>query len=639
MKKMNLETQDILYGGAAHRPAESILLKAGPLKCLYEAGYLRYLKIADTEWVRMIYPAVRDHNWGTVAPRISNERVDHKNDHFEIHYDCRYQEGEIDFQAHFHIHGDKEGNIEFAMQGEALTTFRKNRIGFNILHPPEAAEAPCLVRHTSGEKEKGIFPKFISPHQPFMDIKSFRWKMGESWGQIDYEGDVFEMEDQRNWTDASFKTYSTPLGLPFPVTVQKGEKIHQAVRFSVENVQNQPSEEAQPLVVSLGKQRYSLPNIGISQSSEISSLTEEDLKYLSSIRFSHYRVDLKLNQQDAAQQWKRAVKESAQLKLPLELAVHFDEDHVEEALEKLGIWIKKDQPSIRQLLIFSVKCKSTPKHLLQATLPILRKLLPDTQIGAGTDCFFTELNRERVSTEGLDFLSYSFNPQVHQFDNQSLVETLQAQGLTVLSAKQFSQGLPIHVSPVTLKMRFNPNATGPEPEVKSDQLPPQVDTRQMSLFGAGWILGSLKYLTESGLKSVTYFETLGRRGIMQGAHEALLPEKFKVGRGMLYPMYWVLHWLLQHEQVEIIHAESSNVLQMEALAWETQGERRMMLANFQPETLEVEVRGWKDQYEMKTLDAEYFEMATQRGEKFMASAWKHTANPLKLTPYAVCLLR
>jgi len=29
-------------------------------------------------------------------------------------------------------------------------------------------------------------------------------------------GDVFETEDHRNWTDANFKTYGTPLRLLFP---------------------------------------------------------------------------------------------------------------------------------------------------------------------------------------------------------------------------------------------------------------------------------------------------------------------------------------------------------------------------------------------------------------------------------------
>ena len=33
------------------------------------------------------------------------------------------------------------------------------------------------------------------------------------------EGDSWETEDHRNWTDASFKTYSRPLALPYPYKV------------------------------------------------------------------------------------------------------------------------------------------------------------------------------------------------------------------------------------------------------------------------------------------------------------------------------------------------------------------------------------------------------------------------------------
>ena len=47
------------------------------------------------------------------------------------------------------------------------------------------------------------------------------------------EGDTFEMEDQRNWTDASYKTYVRPLALPWPYTLAKGTVIEQAVRLSV----------------------------------------------------------------------------------------------------------------------------------------------------------------------------------------------------------------------------------------------------------------------------------------------------------------------------------------------------------------------------------------------------------------------
>ena len=43
------------------------------------------------------------------------------------------------------------------------------------------------------------------------------------------EGDTFEMEDQRNWTDASYKTYVRPLALPWPYTLRAGEQ-HQPAR-------------------------------------------------------------------------------------------------------------------------------------------------------------------------------------------------------------------------------------------------------------------------------------------------------------------------------------------------------------------------------------------------------------------------
>ena len=71
------------------------------------------------------------------------------------------------------------------------------------------------------------------------------------------------------------------------------------------------------------------------------------------------------------------------------------------------------------------------------------------------------------------------------------------------------------VSPVTLKPRFNANATEPEAVNTPRELPVSVDPRQMSLFAAAWTLGSIKYLAESGASSVTYYETTGWRGVME----------------------------------------------------------------------------------------------------------------------------
>ena len=47
--------------------------------------------------------------------------------------------------------------------------------------------------------------------------------------RFDFEGDLFEMEDQRNWTDGSFKTYSTPLALLLAEGGEPGQAIRQRV--------------------------------------------------------------------------------------------------------------------------------------------------------------------------------------------------------------------------------------------------------------------------------------------------------------------------------------------------------------------------------------------------------------------------
>ena len=108
------------------------------------------------------------------------------------------------------------------------------------------------------------------------------------------------------------------------------------------------------------------------------------------------------------------------------------------------------------------------------------------------------------------------------------------------SARAFCGDLPLAVTPITLRKRVNPYATGPAPPVPPGELPPPVDPRQMSLFGAGWTLGGLKYLAESGVASVTFYETTGWLGVMEREAGCPLPDKFPSRPGMVFPLFHVL---------------------------------------------------------------------------------------------------
>ncbi|MCK5738862.1 hypothetical protein KAH55_06760, partial [bacterium] len=115
----------------SREPAE---LHAGSLSVQYENGSIRAIKSGQVEVLRMIYSAVRDHNWGTVEPIIHDEKIEKFADSFRIHYMADYEQNDIAFEAEYTITGSADG-IRFALRGTALSSFNKNRIGFCILHP------------------------------------------------------------------------------------------------------------------------------------------------------------------------------------------------------------------------------------------------------------------------------------------------------------------------------------------------------------------------------------------------------------------------------------------------------------------------------------------------------------------------
>jgi D-apionolactonase len=226
--------QYVLYYGTDAPPPEQIALRAGPLSLIFESGDLRYIRLGRHEILRRVYVALRDRNWGTVLPVLSNVQIEQADDAFQISYDAEHRQGEIDFSWRGRIIGDARGTIRFTMDGEACSTFLRNRIGFCVLHPiHECAGAACQIEHVDGTIETTRFPHYIAPQAlvdgiihpvyPFADLRAISHEIQPGvWADLHFEGETFEMEDQRNWTDASYKTYGTPLRLPFPAQVEQG---------------------------------------------------------------------------------------------------------------------------------------------------------------------------------------------------------------------------------------------------------------------------------------------------------------------------------------------------------------------------------------------------------------------------------
>ncbi len=629
---MTLSRNVLLYGAEMPLP-ERIPLRAGPLSLEYENGDLRTIRLGRHEIVRRLYVAIRDHNWGTALPQFANVKIEADERSFRIRYDVECKLGDIDFFWQGEITGQPDGTIRFVMDGVARSTFRRNRIGFCVLHPMDLAGSPCRVVHVGGSHDEAQFPLTIAPQFvingevkpviPFNEMAAMIYPLTEGVeAEIRFEGDIFEMEDQRNWTDASYKTYCTPLRLPFPAQVAAGTRVRQAITL---RLKGQISDQAEAetgngliLKVSDGP-ATPLPAIGLGCASHGQALSEREIIRLRALHLSHLRVDLHLSQVGWAEKLGQASVEAQAIGAGLEAAL-FLSAQAEQELAELVVGLQAIQPPVKQWLIFHEQEKVTASPWVQMARRHLSAYDPAIPVGAGTNIFFTELNRDRPDAADLDLVAYSLNPQVHAFDNLSLVETLAAQATTVTSARSFVAETPLAVSPVTLKMRFNPSATGPEAAPEPGQLPPQVDPRQMSLFGAGWTLGSLKYLAGSDVQSLTYYETTGWRGVMETEAGSSLPRQFHSLPGGVFPLYHVFADLGDFAGGEMLPVESSNPLLVEGLALRKGDRWRLLIANLSNDPQEIALSGLPARLHSRSLDETNAFRAMTSPEEFRAEA-------------------
>ena len=584
------------YGSPDDLP-ETFYLRSGPLTALFYDGDLRYIRLGPHEILRRVYVAVRDQNWDTILATLSDLVIEQEEDSFEIRYHALHQQGDVCFAWDATLTGSPEGEIRYQMDGEACSTFLRNRIGICVLHPTEeSAGAPCRVTHTDGSITEGTLPRYISPHQPYKEIEAIAHQVTPGlWADVKFSGDVFEMEDQRNWTDASFKTYSTPLELPFPVRIDVGTPVRQSVTLSMpaDLPADLPLPAAtshiEPVTLALGDLlRDPLPPLGLGMASHGQALSDKELQRLRALGLAHLRVDLEgadtvhetLGMADA-----QATSLEVGLEIALPLAYFGD-----EALASLADAIRAVQPTVLRWLLLTDGLDSDKAQGAIAQLRgLLEKLAPAAAIAVGVNAYFTELNRTRPPLDQADLVCYSLNPQVHAFDNLSLIETLPAQAITVESARQFVQRRPVVVSPVTLRPRFNPNATSSETALPEEGLPDTVDVRQMSLLGAGWTLASLKHLMgHPDVHSLTYYETTGWRGVMErpeGPPSAAFPSR----PGEVFPLYHVLRWVGGCSEGALWDLQSSEPLCVDGLALEEEGRLYVGVANLTNATQQVEL--------------------------------------------------
>jgi D-apionolactonase len=578
-------------------------LRAGPLSAVFDRGELRWIRLGSREVLRGIYVALRAPGWVTLPPRLSGLYLEAGSDRFRIRFTAVHRREGTHFEWQGSMDGEPDGTIRFAMDGVAHTRFLRNRIGLCVLHPiEECAGEPCIVEHVDGRNEPGAFPRLVAPHQPFLDVRAIRHQVGSGLeAEVRLEGDTFETEDQRNWSDASFKTYSTPLTLPFPVEVAPGTRIAQSVTLRlIGGRESHPEGElgsdggaasaGAPPAVSVGAPEarsrvasdrtaaqdavtivvdpaasFPVPRLGLCLRPDAPPLTPLDAERLRALRLDHLRVDLRLAEAGWPEALVGAMAAAEAVGTSLEAAL-FLPDAPDGELNALAEVVREHPAAVSCWLVFRAADGLTTGPLVAAVRRLLTPATPAARLAGGTDGYFVELNRRRPSADGLDRVSFALCPQAHATDDATVLENLASLASMGESARAlYGDERTLGLSRVTLRPRDDP-----EP-----------DSRQSSFLGAAWTAGLIASAAAAGFSSLTLYETVGLGGVMD--------------RESVFPVYDVLAEVAGASPGSLAAARSSRPHRVLALALRTRGRMRLLAFNLGRTRLDLRVVVGKDQ--------------------------------------------
>jgi hypothetical protein len=636
--------------GTEEAESASQVLQAGPLSVELENGGLRYVRFHGIEVLRGISFLVRDENWGTLSADITDLRVDERGNGFSAVYKASCASGNLTYDAT--IEGRSDGSLDFRVVAQPQRDILTNRAGFVVLHPIDGvAGQPVRVTHVDASEVLQRFPERISPGQPIFDIRALAHEAAPGmWVTCRMEGDAFEMEDQRNWSDASFKTYIRSLSRPRPYVLEKSSRHVQSVHLSVSG---SPAESSQTrsgsrtITVRLGGDAaVPLPQIGVGvpEAEASHALTVLDRLRQLGPKVLVCQVDLRdaLNV-DALEAYRRLADATA-AELCLEIVVGGVKDPIGE-LQELAIEAKK--AGVRPGTVIVTPASDLMSHQPGQEDPTVwparsicastRATFPGVRVGGGMLSYFTELNRKRPPVDLFDFVTHTTCPLVHAADDRSVMETLEALPAIIDSTRAFIGAAAYRVGPSAIGCRSNPygKSTSANPGNGRVCLA-EIDPRQRGLLNAAWTLGYISAFAAAGVEAVTLGAPTGPFGYIYRRTDYRQPFFDEQTEPTIYPAFHVMAGLAGDCGSRLLTATNSAPRNIDVLAYRlADGGTRMWVANRTPSMQEVQLSGLtKTAIEVAILDESSFDSAAI-DPAFLDRAKTSSAQPLILNPYSV----
>jgi len=633
--------------GTAETPADDQLVTCGRLSLRVRGGELRRIAFDGAEAVRSIAFVIRDRDWGTLSLRTTSAKLDTRSDSFR--YDYSAQADGAPLTVSMTVTGSGDGQMSIEGEARADGEFETNRTGFVILHPIEGvAGATADVVGSDGTPRHGSFPERISPGQPFFDIQEIRHAFaGGGTVDIRFAGEIFEMEDQRNWTDASFKTYCRPLGLPYPYRVEPQHPVRQTIRLTLSEPLTPPPPAGQAVELTLAEP-------GVETMPELALAFEPgwepaDWHAIAALRPASLvsRLDVADRPGEALSAITAAhgaVGGACELEVVLD-----DEADPHAALSKLA-------SMCREAGVVPVSVMALPRAYLKSHQPsgpwpagvspeqaadAARNAFPEARIGGGMLTYFTEFNRCPPSPGSDGFATHATSAIVHAADDESVMETLECLPHVFGSARTLIGQAGYRLGLVAIGMRSNPYgaATKENPEQVRMAMA-HCDPRQRGLFGAAWALGALAATAGLAVERIALAAPAGPFGLVYRPMPVPQPaydDRARDGAALVYPIYHVLRGLSDSRNARRMKVTSSAPLRVAGLAYASDQGTIVWLANLSAAPETVAIAGANGA--CTKLELEHLEDAAAAPNWFETALETELEGQLELGAYGVARIR
>lgn len=582
-----LNATDLIRGPDAPTEPARVDLRCGAVSAQLRGIDLAHVVVDGLDVARLVYGAVRDVTWDTIQPSVKSLEIRRGPSSFDVMFEAVHRAGDLVFDWRGRIEGSPDGVITYELDGVLERSVSYARIGLCIHHAVSLYQG-CVFSAALGQDTfSATFPDEIAPqffangvYAPAVPpFKELQVDLAPGYSVVfAFEGDEFEIEDQRNWTDATFKTYSTPLSLGQVHTAKPGERIRQRVTIAVRRCAERPRRWRRRAVETTGSAEVALrigntiggtfPPIGSVWPAD-STVSTVDVDLLTALHLAHIRIDLDLENESRS-----VTAGRIELGCGVEAAVWVTPSTVHrlpDAIEAAGALGR-----VERVIVIDSRADVVDPALVALARGAARDAGLEVPVGGGSDYWFAEVNRSPMDFRDLDFLAFSITPQLHVFDDESIFESLAVQATVTKTAAARVRNGSIVVSPITITARDSEAA-------RQGHVQP-LDGRQPSLFAAAWTAASIGVLAEAGVASATYVDTAGL---------GLAFDDRVAGRwtGRAFPLYHVIAAACRQGGQPLIPVHTTDADRVRAFAVEAVGGRSLTVVNCTPHAQRPVVRG------------------------------------------------